>query len=170
MVTVKEMQLAFIRDAESLGDYQLMSKTELANGYCDADEEAQKAKEAGDIRSFNYFEAIRSSYHSALMLRYWYKIFEWQRNSSTLNLEPSDFVGWLHDSLYVAFYYRAWRWKNEAVVKKGKFIEFKVDKDGKHIPNKYYYEEDPEELDPEYIEDLIERDWDDEIEKPLTEE
>lgn len=29
---------------------------------------------------------------------------------------------------------------------------------------------DPEELNPEYIEDLVERGWVDEIEKPLTEE
>jgi len=142
-MTVFEMQRAFIEDASRLGDYQLMTKTQLANGYCDADEAAQQAKAAGDMKTFNEQEALRSAYHSALMLRYWYKIFEWQKNSSTLNLELVDFVDWLHDSLYVAFYYRTWRYEFEAVVKEGQFIEYKLDKDGNKIPNKYYYIVDP---------------------------
>lgn len=138
-MTVFEMQRVFIEDASHLGDYQLMTKTQLANGYCDADEAAQQAKAAGDMKTFNEKEALRSSYHSALMLRYWYKIFEWHRNSATLNLELSDFVDWLHDSLWVAFYYRTWRYEFEAVVKEGQFIEYKLDKDGNKIRNKYYY-------------------------------
>lgn len=142
-MTVGEMQNAFIKDASVLGDYQLMTKTELANGYCDADESAQKAKADGDMTSFGHFEMLRSAYHSALMLRYWYKIFEWQRNSNTLNLELSDFVDWLADSLYVVFYYRTWRYEFEAVVKEGQFIEYKLDKDGNKIPNSYYYVNDP---------------------------
>lgn len=138
-MTVFEMQRVFIEDASRLGDYQLMTKTQLANGYCDADEAAQQAKAAGDMETFNEKEALRSAYHSALMLRYWYKIFEWNNNSATLNLELSDFVDWLYDSLYVAFYYRAWRYEFKAVVKEGKFIEYKLDEDGNKIRNDYYY-------------------------------
>src|SRR5574344_849456 len=107
-MTVREIQKSFIESAVALGNYQLMTKTELANGYCDADEAAQRAKESGDAAVFAEQEALRSSYFSALMLRYWYKIFEWQKNSSTLNLELSDYVDWLHDSLYVVSYYRTW--------------------------------------------------------------
>ena len=141
-MTVREMQTAFMNDASALGDYQLMSKTELANGYCDEDEAAQQAKADGDKIALQQHEVLRSAYFSALMLRYWYKIFEWQRNSSTLNLELSDFVDWLHDSLYVAFYYRTWRYEFEATVKEGRFIEYKLDKDGNKIPNSYYYVND----------------------------
>ena len=86
---------------------------------------------------------LRSAYYSALMLRYWYKIFEWQKNSYTLNLDPTDFVDWLSDSLYVAFYYRMWRYEYQAIVKEGKFIEYKLDKNGNKIPNSYYYITDP---------------------------
>ena len=142
-MTVNEMQIAFRNDAEKLGDYQSMTKTYLANGYCDADENAIKAKDNGDFDQAEEYERLRSAYYSALMLRYWYKIFEWQKNSFTLNLEPTDFVDWLSDSLYVAFYYRMWRYEYQAVVREGKFIEYKLDADGNKILNNYYYKIDP---------------------------
>lgn len=142
-MTIREMQKAFQEDAIALGDYQAMTKTELANGYCDADENALKAKADGDFDQAEEYEMLRSAYYSALMLRYWYKIFEWQKNSYTLNLDPTDFVDWLSDSLYVAFYYRMWRYEYQAIVKEGKFIEYKLDKNGNKIPNSYYYITDP---------------------------
>ena len=142
-MTIWELQSAFRNNASILGDYQSMSKTDLANGYCDADEAAIEAKTVGDIDKASKYEVLRSAYYSALMLRYWYKIFDWQRNSSTLNLYPSDFVDWLSDSLYVAFYYRAWRYEYEAIVKEGRFVEYKLDENGNKIPNRYYYKVDP---------------------------
>lgn len=141
-MTLNEMQVAFQTDASILGDYQLISKTELANGYCDADEKALEYKISGDKDKETEQEILRSAYYSALMLRYWYKIFEWYKNSYTLNLPITDYVDWLSDSLYVAFYYRVWRYKFEAVVKKGIFKEYKLDENGNKIPNKYYYEVD----------------------------
>lgn len=140
---VKEMQKVFQKDAEGLGDYQLLSKTELANGYCDAEEAARQAIAEGNQAEAKKQEAIRSQYYSALMLRYWYKIFEWAQNSASLHLELVDFVDWLSDSLYVAFYYRTWRWEYEAIVRHGIFEEWKRDKDGNLIPNKYYWRTDP---------------------------
>lgn len=128
-MTIYEMQRNFMEDASLLGDYKNMSKLELANGYCDAEE-------AGD-------EQLRSAYHSALMLRYWYKIWEWQRNSASLRLEPTDFVDWLVDSLWVAFYYREWRFEYKAIVKHGKFLSWKLDEEGNKILNPYYYKLDP---------------------------
>lgn len=141
-MTLNEMQVAFQTDASILGEYQLMSKTELANGYCDADEKALAYKISGDKDKETEQEILRSAYYSALMLRYWYKIFEWYKNSYTLNLPLTDYVDWLSDSLYVAFYYRVWRYEFEAVVKKGIFKEYKLDTNGNRIPNKYYYEVD----------------------------
>lgn len=140
---IREMQKAFQHDAEQLGDYQLMSKTELANGYCDAEEAARRARAEGDEAAAEMYETIRSQYYSALMLRYWYKIFEWAQTSSSLHLELTDFVDWLSDSLYVAFYYRTWRWEYEAVVRHGIFEEWKRDEAGNLIPNKYYWRTDP---------------------------
>ena len=126
---IKEIQKAFMRDANGLGEYGLLTKTELANGSCDAEESGDEIK--------------RSQYWSALMLRYWYKIYEWINNSKSCKLQPEDFVEWLHNSLYDAFYYRAWRWEYEAVVQHGKFIEWKLDENGNKIPNEHYWKVDP---------------------------
>lgn len=126
---IREIQKAFMADAAALGDYQSMTKTELANGYCDAEE-------AGD-------QLLRSHYWSALMLRYWYKIFEWARTSQSCRLPLEDFIHWLNDSLCDAFYYRSWRWEYEAVVRDGKFIEWKLDEQGNRIPNEHYWKVDP---------------------------
>lgn len=142
-MNIREIQLKFIENASLLGDYSLLSKTELANGYCDADEAIADAEANYDNEEVIKQKMLKSAYHSALMLRYWYKIFEWMQSSSSLNLEPEEFVDWLVDSLYVAFYYRVWRWENEAIVKNGIFIEWKRDANGELIPNKYYYKVDP---------------------------
>lgn len=135
---IRECQKAFIENASALGDYQAMSKTELANGYCDYDEAMRAAEAANNRKEAERCKAIRDAYHSALMLRYWYKIFEWQKNSSSLNLDYVDYMGWLDDSLWVAFYYRMWRYEYKAVVKHGVFIEWKLDSNGNRIPNPYY--------------------------------
>lgn len=41
---IKEIQLAFVREAAGLGDYNLMTKLELANGYCQAEEDHDEMK------------------------------------------------------------------------------------------------------------------------------
>lgn len=89
------IKASFERGAKMLGDYESMSKSDLANGYCDADEAGDKEK--------------KDSYFLALMLRYWYKIYEWRNNSASLKLDDVDFVDWLIDSLNIAFRYRVWR-------------------------------------------------------------
>ena len=126
---ITELQMVFKREAEGLGDYQSLTKTELANGFCDADESGDELK--------------RSQYWSALMLRYWYKIYEWIQNSKSCKLQPEDFVDWLNNSLVDAFYYRSWRWEYEAVVQHGKFIEWKLDEHGNKISNEHYWKVDP---------------------------
>lgn len=131
-MTIYEMQKNFKLDAEQLGDYESMTKTDLANGYCDADE-------AGD-------EVMKSAYFSALMLRYWYKIWAWQKDSVSLHLQATDFVDWLIDSLTIAFIYRTWRYEYKPKVSlknNGLFEGWELDKDGNKIPNPYYYKVDP---------------------------
>ena len=75
--------------------YKDCNPGQLADGYCDAEE-------AGN-------EELCNKYWSALLLRYWYKIFEWMGNSSSLGLQPTDFFNWLHEALWDAFVYRSWR-------------------------------------------------------------
>lgn len=140
---LRDIQHMFAADADKLGDYKLMTKTELANGYCDADEAAERAKASGDLSEAARQDELRSAYYAALMLRYWHKIFEWMQNSSSLHLEPDEFVGWLSDSFYVVFYYRMWRYEHQAIVKHGKFIDWSRDENGELIPNKYWYVKDP---------------------------
>lgn len=92
---------SFERGARILGDYENMSKSELANGYCDADE-------MGDVEK-------RDGYFLALILRYWYKIYEWRVNSASLRLDNENFVDWLVESLQIALRYRAWRNPGESL-------------------------------------------------------
>lgn len=146
-MNINELHNAFKEDASKLGDYARIDKTTLANGYCDADEALRAAKEEGNKKEATKQASIRSAYFSALMVRYWYKIFDWMQNSSSLNLAPEDFVNWLSDSLYVAFYYRFWRYEYKAEVKKGIFIDWQYDENGNKIENPYYYEIDPTAVD-----------------------
>ena len=124
-----ELQNILKKEASLLGEYELMTKTELANGYCDADESGN--------------ERLKSAYWAALLLRYWYKIFSWMETSRSLRLEPLEFFDWLNDALCDTFYYRSWRYPYKAIVKQGKFIEWKLDENGNKIENEFYYKKDP---------------------------
>lgn len=90
---------SFVLDASRLGDYQSMTKTELANGYCDADDRHDDIK--------------RSQYFSALMLRYWYKVGELYESSSSLSkamsFEIEDYISLVAESLSIGLSYRRWR-------------------------------------------------------------
>ena len=143
MMDIKDIQRSFAAEASRLGDYALMSKTELANGYCDADEAARALRDSEDVAALAEQEELRNAYYAALMLRYWHKIFEWAHNSASLHLELTDFIDWLSDSLYVAFYYRTWRYQYQAIVQHGEFIDWSRDENGDLIPNKYWYQSDP---------------------------
>jgi hypothetical protein len=92
---IKEMYESYLITASLLGDFQSMSKTQLANGYCDADE-------AGDFTK-------RDQYYSALMLRYWYKIYDFYQESLSTKLEFDEFSSWVSESLDIALKYRRWR-------------------------------------------------------------
>ena len=140
---LKEIQASFATEASKLGDYALMTKTELANGYCDADEAAEVARQENRIVDAIKLEEQKSAFYAALMLRYWHKIFEWMYNSASLHLESEEFITWLSDSFYVVFYYRMWRYEYKAIVKHGKFVDWVRDKQGNLIPNPYYYITDP---------------------------
>ncbi len=127
-MTIRELQKSFMIHASMLGDYEGMTKSQLANGYCDAEE-------AGN-------EPLRSAYYAALMLRYWYRIFEWERTSKSLQLELEDFVVWLDECLQDALYYRSWRplrqIEKDPITKR--FI-------GPYVTNPQYQANDPDAAD-----------------------
>lgn len=85
----------FVTWASGLGDYQALTKTELANGYLDAEEAKDEIK--------------RNQYYAALMIRYWYKIYEFAKECKFMRLTVDDFVGWVSESLDRGLHYRKWR-------------------------------------------------------------
>ncbi len=133
MNTLEELRQSYMREAQGIPEYNLLSKTELFNGYCDAEESHDEIK--------------RSQYWAAIILRYWYKIPMWILSCKSLKLQPEDFVVWLEDCLNDALYYRSWRWEFEAIVRKGEFISWKLDENGKQIPNEHYWKVDPNAAD-----------------------
>lgn len=122
----------FQKFAEALGDYENISTTDLANGYCDADEALKATK---DETLKKQYEIKRSQYYSALMLRYWYKIFEYAKSCASARVEIEDFVSWMDDSFYWAFRYRAWRTPYKYDFTKDKY---RLDENGEKIPEPLY--------------------------------
>lgn len=145
-MTLDELKKSYTSSASLLGDYSSMDKTELANGYCDVNEALAKLRKENPISpDIRKLQDKESAYFSALMLRYWYKIFEWMQDSSSLNVSSEEYADWLMDSLQVAFRYRAWRYPYK--MKWGKHSHqvegYVLDEAGQKIANPYYYENDP---------------------------
>lgn len=92
---LKDIYKSCFDSASLLGDFQSMSKTELANGYCDADDAHDEQK--------------RDQYYSALVLRYWYKIYEFSNFSHYTKLELDEYYSWVSEALDVGLKYRRWR-------------------------------------------------------------
>lgn len=144
---IHELHTTYLNEAIKLGDYESMSKTYLANKYCDEEEAMWDAEAVGNEYAAKEHEALRSQYLSALMLRYWGKVYKWKEEAKSLSYTDGDYVDMLYHSLWVAFYYKAWRYEYEAVVRKGKFLEWKLDENGQKIPNDYYYLKDEKAVD-----------------------
>lgn len=96
--------------------YSEATPQELADGYCEAEEQGN--------------EKLRNKYWAALLLRYWYKIYEWKRTCISLGLPEESYFDWLHDSLRDAFWYRSWR-------------PIRLDPKGNWIQNPQYRPDDP---------------------------
>lgn len=83
--------------------------TELANGYC-------AAEDAGD-------EVKKNQYISALMIRYWHMVSVLYEQSKSTKLEITDMVDWVYEGLMKAFSYRSWLDPNKAISKDEKGAE-----------------------------------------------
>lgn len=114
----------FKQQADCIPGWEKMTKTQLANGYCDADE-------AGD-------DIKRSQYYSALMCTYWYMVPYMKRQAKGLNLDSDEFVSWLAESLNVAFKYRRWRDPSQEISKKTNAVELIINRSIYSTQQRYY--------------------------------
>ena len=87
----------YAEGASVVDNWQNKTITELANGYCDADE-------AGD-------EYMRDAHFYALICRYWYMVtYLYTRRKSVLaRLEYEDFQDWVIEAIARALKYKRWR-------------------------------------------------------------
>lgn len=134
-MTLYELNLYYKKEAALIGDYNNMSVTYLANKYCDEEEAVD------DIDGTH--EHLRSCYLAALMVKYWSKVIKWKTvEAASLNYPDEEYATMLYKALWVAFYYRQWRYEWKADVKNGKFISWKLDENGDKIYNPYYWKRD----------------------------
>ena len=93
--TLNAMYTTYELSANKIEGWKDMTKTQLANGYCDAEEN-------GDIK-------LRDSYFSALMCKYWYMVPFLYRQNPGFKLEMEDFVEWVEESILKGLSYKRWR-------------------------------------------------------------
>ena len=93
--TLREMHNSYILSANRIENWKEMTKTQLANGYCDAED--------------NNDMDLRDSYFSALMCKYWYMIPYIYNHNKGFRLDIEDFVEWIEESLLKGLSYRRWR-------------------------------------------------------------
>ncbi len=104
----------FVENAGGLGYtkdtvYEKLDETALANGYIKAEEE--------------HNELAKNQYYSALMLRYWYKIYKYKESCKSLRVEDTEFITWLSEALYATLYYKDWLNPNKPVSKDKKAVD-----------------------------------------------
>lgn len=85
----------FLHQANKIPNWVNMTKTQLANGYCDADE-------SGNI-------IVRDRYFSALTCKYFYLVPLIYEKSKTLLIEIEDTVSWLTEGILKALNIKIWR-------------------------------------------------------------
>ena len=121
----------FIEIASGLGFskstvYEKLNETELANGYCKALDDKDELK--------------RNQYYSALMLRYWYKIFKYKESCKSTRLEDIDYIDWLSDALDIAFQYRDWQNPDKPIFKDPKAVDKIINRCCFSVRGLYYQE------------------------------
>lgn len=100
-MTLTEQQTIFHKTASRIENYQDLSKNELAEGYVKAEKENNKY--------------LVDAYFSAIVLRYWFKIFKWMQDSRSTGLRDIDFVDWLVDAIMYGLNHKSWLDPTKAV-------------------------------------------------------
>jgi hypothetical protein len=75
--------------AKVLGDYEKLSVNELADKYCELTDNKTDS-------------GLRDAYFSALILRFWYKIYKLFSENVTLNLSYTDYYDWVVGAIVMA--------------------------------------------------------------------
>lgn len=101
--TLKAMYEAYELNANKIENWKEMSKTELANGYCDSEDNNDMEK--------------RDSYFSAIMCKYWHMVPYLYRQNPGFRLDIEDFVEWVEEAILKGLSYRRWRDENFEVSK-----------------------------------------------------
>lgn len=133
---------SFIACASGLTNYDKLTETELANGYCDA------------LDSHN--EILSGQYYAALMVKYWYKIYKYKATCRSTRLGDEDFIGWLEDALNIAFKYRDWRNPSKSIYGDPKAVDKIINRCCYSIKGYYYQEFNKDKRKLNYLTDSIE--------------
>ena len=102
---LQDIYNTYVSLAKILGDYQAMTKTELANGYCDA-------VDSGD-------EFMKDRYFAAIFCRYYYMvtyIYD-RRTGNMVTMSFEDCQDIVMDGLLRGLEYRGWRDETQDVSK-----------------------------------------------------
>lgn len=75
--------------AKTLGDYEKLSVNELADKYCELTDNKTDS-------------GLRDVYFSALLLRFWYRIYKLFSENVTLNLSYTDYYDWVVGAIVMA--------------------------------------------------------------------
>lgn len=97
------MYKEYEQDANYINDWKKMTKTQLANLYCDYDE--------------NGNTAMANHCFSGLMCKYWYMIPYLYNKNKNLKLDIEEYHSWIVESLMIGLKYRRWRDSNFAISK-----------------------------------------------------
>ena len=106
---LSELYSNFEKSAKRIKNWNKYTKSQLANMYCDARDNKNKY--------------LMDSSYSALVCKYWYMVPYMYNQSKSTKLDIEDFVGWLCESLDVAFKYSRWRDINNPLSKDPKAPE-----------------------------------------------
>lgn len=105
---------SFIQNAAGLGftkdtKFEKLNEVDLVKGYCNA------LDNKDDIKI--------NQYYSALMLRYWYKIYKYKESCKFTRLDDVEYIMWLSEAFDIAFKYRSWEDKNKGISKDPKSVD-----------------------------------------------
>lgn len=100
---LNDLYKSYLVYANNIKNWQNKSKTDLANGFIQAEEENN--------------DLLLNSYFAALMCKYWYMIPYLYKQNRCLKLEIEEYVSLIEDSLRKGLSYRRWQDKSFEVSK-----------------------------------------------------
>lgn len=132
----------FIQCASGIKDYDKLSETELANGYCDAID--------------NNDVDLSNQYYAALMVKYWYKIYKYKATCKSTRLRDEDYISWLSDALNIAFRYRDWKNPEKDIYGDPKAVDKIINRCCFSIRGYYFQEFNKDKRKINYLTDSVE--------------